>query len=289
VSNLYGVRGLKADLTARGILNKNNVPFTPSNLTRILANEMYAGTKWAFKRYDKTVGPRKKKKIIRDESEWIPVTVPAIVSKELWQQAQDVKKRNTIMSMKATKYDYLLRNIAKCGACGYSLNAVHLVNKGKDYFYYACTAQSNEIKCPNRKHLPSEKVDTVVWNKIVTMAKGSKKLSFAKPQNNDVQRKQIEKHLIKLKEKQTAMLKWVSAGTITINDAEVELQNISKEISASKIVLSGITETKKPTPLPVQDILTAVTFMDKRKVILDMGIKIHAEKVDGKIKIDFSL
>ena len=166
---------------------------------------------------------------------------------------------------------------------------MHINSRDKDYFYYVCSAKSNNIKCPNCKYLASDKVDDMVWSELVKLAKGTKKLISAQPPKNDIQRRQLENYLIKLKEKQSAMLKWVSAGTISIDDAEIELQNIAKEMTTSRMVLNGLVEIKKPSAIPVQDILSAITFTDKRKVMLKMDIKIHAEKIDGKIKISFTL
>src|SRR5207249_5444939 len=55
----------------------------------------------------------------RPESEWIPLEVPAIVSPELFEQAQAQLARNrAVLTGRPPVRFYLLRGLLRCGRCG---------------------------------------------------------------------------------------------------------------------------------------------------------------------------
>jgi len=79
---------------------------------RIIGAETYAGV-W---RYGRLIGGAGKQKM-RPIDEQIPVDVPAIVTRELWELAQAKRIHNIKFSRRKTKREYLLRGLIYCG-CG---------------------------------------------------------------------------------------------------------------------------------------------------------------------------
>lgn len=128
-------------------------------ISRILENETYIGI-WHYGKYD----GRKKKG--NPHSHWIPIQVPAILSKDLWEAAQTRKEQNKMYAKRNFKHEYLLYKRTGCG-CGYRrICETHGRNKGynKTYRYYKCSGNSQDLvrKCK----LPmfrAEQVDKVVW------------------------------------------------------------------------------------------------------------------------------
>ncbi len=286
----YGVRSLKAELNANGIINRKGKPFTLSNLNRILANEMYAGTKWAFKRYDKTVGQHQKKTINRDQSEWIPIPVPAIISTETFAKATHFRKSNTIMSSRNTRHDYLLRNIIRCSESGYVMVGQHTQWYTNDYYYYRCSARANDTFCSNTAYIPADELDETVWNVILSTAQEGRELINLHPvtKQADNTKAKLELHLSNLRQKQTAMLKWVTDGTISISAADKELQTLNKEITATQTALSHTIQTATLTPsVRPEEILGAATFDQKRNAMIKMGMTISAKRNKNR-EIDWS-
>jgi hypothetical protein len=90
---------------------------------QILSNETYAG-RWLYG---------------RDTSTPLSVEVPAIVSQETFDQAQERRQTNRKESRRNVKYDYLLRRRVTCGSCGAAMTAIATMSKGRTFFYYRCS------------------------------------------------------------------------------------------------------------------------------------------------------
>jgi site-specific DNA recombinase len=62
------------------------------------------------------------RQVLRPQEEWIPVTVPAILTQDMWQCAQErlaMKQKFAVRNSK--KHFYLLRSLLVCGVCGHTL------------------------------------------------------------------------------------------------------------------------------------------------------------------------
>jgi DNA invertase Pin-like site-specific DNA recombinase len=279
-----GVRSLSFELKSLGIKNRQGKAFTASNIYRILINEMYAGTKWSFKNYEKKTGQKQSKRIRRDPSEWIPISVPAIISKELWEKAQNILKSNQIFSKRNTHREYLLRGIIRCGSCGYAMIGARKFNKGKEYLYYTCHSKTEKRECANGT-IRADKLDQFVWHELTHLAQERHDFSTLKKDtvDNSVAIDNLNSHINELTKKKSAFLKWVTDGIINIGDAEKELQAVSKELAATQIALKGLQIKEKPTvTIQPEDILSAETFEDRRDMILKLHITVHALRTGWK-------
>ena len=128
----------------------------------ILKNETYSGL-W---HYGKRIGQYGVGGA-RPKEEQIVVNVPTIVSRELWQAAQDQRKRNVKLSLRhATPRRYLLRGMAECN-CGLAL--IGTLNNG--YPYYGCNSKGRYfagIEKPRCEQRPvrGELLEYVAWDFI---------------------------------------------------------------------------------------------------------------------------
>jgi site-specific DNA recombinase len=98
---------------------------------------------------------------------WIPVEVPAIVTREVWEAAQRTlasNRRNG--SKRRVKYDYLLRRRLKCARCGIKMLARTVTSGRKRYGYYLCTASQGGLatECDQNKRFRVDHVDAAVWD-----------------------------------------------------------------------------------------------------------------------------
>lgn len=93
------------------------------NLRSLLRRHTYTGIKYYNTRYyeKKSDDPLRQtkygKKVFRDESEWIAVKVPEIISKELFDKAQARPEANQKKYNKPREVQ-LLSNLVTCGRCG---------------------------------------------------------------------------------------------------------------------------------------------------------------------------
>lgn len=279
IFNMYmdeniGTIPLSIKLKAMGVQTKRGNWFSGGTIYKILKNEMYAGTKQAFMLYDKKISQYKKKKTKRDPSEWIPIPVPAIVSQDQYDAVQIKMGQNKIMASRRAKHDYLLRGKVICGHCGYAMIGSTSNKKNHTYHYYVCTSKTVYKRPCESKMIRSDEYDQLVWDKLVECAENG--FDFSSQQSPAINIDKLKQSLRSLEQKQAAVTKWMVDETITIPVADAQLQTIKKEMD----IIQAMIKEKKPTKIVFipDDILSATTFEQKRKKILELGFRISLTK-----------
>ena len=112
------------------ILGKTN--WRDTTILKIISNEIYKGDYVSGKRSGNSV--------------YYENVVEPLVSKELWENCQVQKKKNSRNYMRTQTYLFLQK--LKCPKCGRILagGATHKVKNDKWYFYYRCEDCKNNIK-----------------------------------------------------------------------------------------------------------------------------------------------
>src|SRR5260370_12597370 len=68
--------------------------------------------------------------------------VPAIVSEEIWQQAQETLHHNFRFGLQHCRNVYLLRGLVKCGLCGLTYIGMTVRSRsGRQEAYYRCNGK----------------------------------------------------------------------------------------------------------------------------------------------------
>ncbi|HLN63625.1 MAG TPA: recombinase family protein, partial [Symbiobacteriaceae bacterium] len=106
-----------------------------STVARLLRNPVYAGT-FLANRYDCTgMGlnrqlpvDRRVRPRLRPEAEWVAVPVPALVEREMWEEAQQALARPA-----RGRSEYLLTGLVCCGECGAPMHGCRTYKR-----YYTC-------------------------------------------------------------------------------------------------------------------------------------------------------
>ena len=145
------VAGRSTNQIADG-LNMDGVP-TPNGrglrwhdaqVSRILRSETYAG-RWQY------------------GDTGVTVDFPPVVDADLWEAAQDARKRRTSHAKRNTKHPYLLQHLITCSECKRVFSA-RTKSGAKPRAYYVCTGvQSYGMDCRKPKYLRADKLDAVVW------------------------------------------------------------------------------------------------------------------------------
>lgn len=131
----------------------------PGRIRNMVVNTTYKGLHHYGKRTNK-------------KRDIITRTVPAIVSEELWEKAQQVLRDNQLEAVKNAKRQYLLRGLIKCGICGLTYNGTAYRGPGKQpKAYYVCNGKTTykgplQGKCTS-KNLPAEWIEGIVWKACV--------------------------------------------------------------------------------------------------------------------------
>jgi len=131
-----------------------------SHVRNMIANRTYMGEHLFGKR---TKDP-KRKVIVR--------AVPAIVTEETWNRAQQVLRSNQIMAKRNGRTPFLLRGLIKCGLCGLTFSGTRASARQPDHYYHCNGRQFARglygltgKKCP-AKSINGEYVERVVWADI---------------------------------------------------------------------------------------------------------------------------
>jgi len=146
----------------------------PGRIRNTIVEPVYKGVHY--------YGRRSKK-----QREVIERAVPAIVSEETWERAQETLRKNFLFNKRSAKRQYLLRGLIKCGMCGltyigtgypaYRKRGVKKqgIEKGPVFHsYYACNGKHNSRglyaergeKCPS-KSIGGD-IEEIVWRDIET-------------------------------------------------------------------------------------------------------------------------
>ena len=95
---------------------------------------------------------------------------PAIVSKEVYEDAQKVLLNNRLFNPEKPRRNYLLRGLIRCGNCGKAYcGSVSKVgpNRSKEKRYYRCNGvtQWRKLGCPkcSAKSLVADEIEGIVW------------------------------------------------------------------------------------------------------------------------------
>jgi site-specific DNA recombinase len=113
--------GITRSLEERAIPTRNNKSlWRTQHIRNMLQNQTYAGTRY-FNRMTRVKDERTKSRAgrieYRDPSEWIGVPVPAIVSREVFDQAQE-RMQQARERYRHPITRHLLSGLVECGECG---------------------------------------------------------------------------------------------------------------------------------------------------------------------------
>lgn len=206
----------------------------PRTLGRLLTNEIYTG-EYCFRKYKKVQKDFKesgKKEFMRDESEWIKQDVPAIISKELFNESVKQLRSNSDFAKRKQIRPYMFSSILWCSKCkcklhgNYSKPTSKTASGSRHYLGFILkTSGPNTARCEYCGTIAETRLmpiwyalkeiltnPEVVYKKLEKLVKsdGTEKLSLKITE--------IEKELLKLKNEKSR-----------INTAYLDLETLTKE------------------------------------------------------------
>jgi site-specific DNA recombinase len=134
-----------------------------SSVRNMLSQETYAGVWYYGKR--KFVNGHW---VEYPKESWIPVEVPPIVARDVWEAAQARRAENRKLG-RPPKHQCLMRRRLWCAECGCKLQTDDRSRKTKSskrlYLYYACKARKlYALDCSQRLSYRVDHVDAITWN-----------------------------------------------------------------------------------------------------------------------------
>lgn len=167
------VRGIARRLNEARVSPKRGKGWSQSSIRRILHYEGYTG----MAHWNKTekVQPKSRKtttrvrinnkSVLRPREQWIPIEIPVIISRELFDAALARLKNNSRRSAPKKSRDYLLTGRLFC-SCGLRMagNAVH------DKRYYRCNGRDSSKPREDRCRIGlvnSDDAESWVWDRVM--------------------------------------------------------------------------------------------------------------------------
>ena len=180
------------------------------NINKLLKEEAYTGFKITsnkrknpeFKNNNKT------NQYIVTNTE---IKYPQIISKEIFENVQNLLKTNNSRVEKSNTNTTLLAKLITCEFCGRYFLANYRVLNGINKSAYRCSGRSSVHQCENKHAVSVEMLDSAVW--IVLKSDINTFSNAVKQFNPDEELRKTENLILKVKEK--------------INSVESELLNVS--------------------------------------------------------------
>lgn len=172
--SFQGVNGIAQHLTKTGIQTARGAKVWHRQVVRqILMNEAYTGVYYQ-NRYDtegnyvkKQAGEKYASGRLRPRKEWIQITIPAIIAKDQFNDAQERLKVIRRRYAGYSYHDYLLSGLVRCARCGGKMTGRKTNSHGKKYYVYHCRKNNTGLSSTGCGRMISEKkLNENVWLEI---------------------------------------------------------------------------------------------------------------------------
>ncbi len=109
----------------------------------------------------------------RPRTDWIEITVPAIVSFDSFALAQETLESNKIHAARRTITPSIVQGLVSCSKCGYALSRTSTYTSARKLHYYRCIGSDawrhlGGSVCDNRP-VRQDVLDKVIWSEIVKL------------------------------------------------------------------------------------------------------------------------
>ncbi len=229
--------------------------WTASTLYQLVKSTVYKGVFYANRVYQVKTGEYnkdgrpKRTNRIRPRDEWIEVSVPAIVTPEEWQQAQEIMSRNAKRSTRnGKKGKWLLQGISKCKHCPeYSFLALQ---QSKDTWknYYGCSSRRSEkarmlktacyspyVTKEDLERRVWEEIETVIYDPEIIIRRLDKKNQEELTMSYQAQLEFVNSQLSELAKEKTKYEMAYQRDIYTLDEFEEKMKNIRGKEKSLKL------------------------------------------------------
>jgi len=274
-------------LNAKQIPSPAGKQWTNSTLRRLLQQPAYKGVAhYGRTRADYTaVGqPRKQGRghllapryHMRPAEEWILISVPPLVSEDLWQAAQERRSMHTRYSQRNSRRRYLFRSLLVCYVCGYTLQG-RTSKKGRVTYHCIHGGKHRPSDVPEHRCVVEENtLHTLLWQDLSALLRQPERIQRAWealfPTTPPEQRTQKERRRKHLQQRRQRLLKAYEAQVYSLEELQRYLNPVMAELQE---IDRQLTDTALPTESPsleqfqqdIQRVLEATDFETRQEVI----------------------
>ena len=308
----YGLRKLSQELTRRGYTSLLGNKFNSVTIGHILQNPKYKG--WYCGNKTQSLDYRKKKTAFLDESEWVTYpdpNIPAIVSEELWNQANVIFKKRSARTKAygggyQSKYPYSGKII--CGKHGTTFHRQSFKTMEGHTEYWQCKVYREHGKAGcDLPTLRTKELDAILADQFQKLVKNQKQIvQLVMDSVSSVQQKrdysgqitQLNTQISQLEGKKDKLLELSIANAITIQEFKKRNNRFNEQIADMQeqmISLQKLEENGSATSVDLSAIEKALwrelSFQDTISTEVVAAILDHVVVCEGSTKqrIDLEL
>lgn len=241
-------------------VSKTHGVWSNSTVIRILEDERYIGTYVIGKRSVKEIGSTRSRR--KDESEWIkiPDHHPAIVSKELFEQANASMLRYPQPNKK--QHDYLLRGKVFCGCCEHAMSR----SGKKAYFHCRHSKVASDLPCSGLR-IDASELEQTIFQIISAHLRPAFGIDTSKDQLDwqTVQQAEHEKRLHALQDRKRQLYEQYALGEIDLETYKVRKVEYDAELVRATNVHNSITSQMKQAQSDYE------SKLKQEKIICEIG------------------
>jgi site-specific DNA recombinase len=227
------------------------------------------------------------------KEEWIEIPVPAIISPEVFELAQERLKNNKQHSQRNTVEITLLQGMLVCSACGYSLYRTSTRTSKNKLYYYRCLGSDdyryvNGRKC-NCRPVRQDYLDELVWQKILELLQDpalvqkeiNKRVQETKRLNPHINQKaSLLKQKSKVSQAMDKLLDAYQEGLLPLDQLRKRMPELQKRVNTADKELENLNayELAMDNRLNLLDVrsftdqlqrnINQLDIKDKRKVLM---------------------
>lgn len=186
-----------------------------------------------------------------DKKRKLTITVPPIVTEDLWQRAQVALLRHKKRGLRRTKHIYLLEGLARCGACGSPMlvrSATGAIKPSTGERYhpaaYVCRQRKLDLRDTERCEatiITVADADARVWASLSKLIQTPALIEAALEQRRDrvddphdwrADADEYRRRIALLDRSETLLLQRLSRGTVSETALDLELDRLGRERTA---------------------------------------------------------
>jgi len=228
----------------------------------------------------------------KPREEWIEIPVPALVSQETFDLAQERLKGNKLHSQRNTKVETLLQGMMVCSQCGYSLYRSYTeTSAGKRIYYYRCFGSDayrfEGVRKCHCKPLRQDYVDGVVWQRIQELLEDpgliqrevEKRVEQTRGASPVLKRKEvILKQRSKLCQGMDKLLDAYQEGLLTIAQLRSRMPELQRRLHATEKELENLKYYELALDQRLQ-------YLDVQSFTTQLGVNLGSLDIKEKKKI----
>jgi site-specific DNA recombinase len=188
----------------------------------------------------------------RPRDQWIEVTVPALVSPEVFAQAAEKLAENCRLSTRNTKIPTLLQGLLVCGQCGYSLYRTSTRTTKRQALYYRCLGSDGYRHLRNPpcscRPIRVEDLDELVWGQVTNLLEKPEliRAELQRRQEESLRsdplekrKEQLTRDLKRLEQQVDKMLDAYQEGLLTLTQLRQRMPELRRRQQTTEKELQG--------------------------------------------------